>query len=434
MRRVVLAGGVESMSRAPWVLLKPERALPAPDTRSCTRRRSAGGWSTRDMPDQWTISLGASAEKLAGIYGISREAQDAVRAAQPPARGARLGRRLATAMVVPVPGIELERDERHPRRHLAREARQARARVRRGRHGHRRELLAAQRRRRRAADRPTRTARRLLGASRWRASSARGAARRRPRRLRHRAGRRRRTRRSARAGIGWDDVVGRRAQRGVRVAVLACLPAGRSSTPTSVNIRMAARSRSAIRWAPRACGSSARLAHELRARGGGYGVAAICIGVGQGLAVDPGGHDDERTGDDAKRQIYDPVIDTPTATRARATACTRRWTRRSTSRPRCATPSSRSSTCPRTITELTGPRSAPDLVGRARPRPHPPARGRADRRADHGLGSRLRHRGQAAARTRSWRSGRRTRAGATGTAGIAGRRRSTRTSPARAAA
>jgi acetyl-CoA acetyltransferase len=27
------------------------------------------------------------------------------------------------------------------------------------------------------------------------------------------------------------------------------------------------------------------LAHELRRRGGGFGVAAICIGVGQGLAV-----------------------------------------------------------------------------------------------------------------------------------------------------
>ena len=27
------------------------------------------------------------------------------------------------------------------------------------------------------------------------------------------------------------------------------------------------------------------LAHELKRRGGGYGVAAICIGVGQGLAV-----------------------------------------------------------------------------------------------------------------------------------------------------
>jgi acetyl-CoA acetyltransferase len=27
------------------------------------------------------------------------------------------------------------------------------------------------------------------------------------------------------------------------------------------------------------------LAHELKRRGGGFGVAAICIGVGQGLAV-----------------------------------------------------------------------------------------------------------------------------------------------------
>ncbi|HET8673695.1 MAG TPA: acetyl-CoA C-acyltransferase, partial [Thermoleophilaceae bacterium] len=27
------------------------------------------------------------------------------------------------------------------------------------------------------------------------------------------------------------------------------------------------------------------LAHELKRRGGGYGLAAICIGVGQGLAV-----------------------------------------------------------------------------------------------------------------------------------------------------
>jgi acetyl-CoA acetyltransferase len=28
-----------------------------------------------------------------------------------------------------------------------------------------------------------------------------------------------------------------------------------------------------------------RLAHELQRRGGGYGLAGICIGVGQGLAV-----------------------------------------------------------------------------------------------------------------------------------------------------
>ncbi len=32
-------------------------------------------------------------------------------------------------------------------------------------------------------------------------------------------------------------------------------------------------------------GSSAHCAHQLRRRGGGWGLAAICIGVGQGLAV-----------------------------------------------------------------------------------------------------------------------------------------------------
>ena len=41
----------------------------------------------------------------------------------------------------------------------------------------------------------------------------------------------------------------------------------------------------ATRSARRASVSWARLAHELRRRGGGYGVAALCIGVGQGLAV-----------------------------------------------------------------------------------------------------------------------------------------------------
>ena len=77
----------------------------------------------------------------------------------------------------------------------------------------------------------------------------------------------------------------RRAQRGVRRAV-AGLPAPlagpgprRSSTST------AAPSRSATRSAAAAPASSAPLAHELHRRGGGWGLAAICIGVGQGLAV-----------------------------------------------------------------------------------------------------------------------------------------------------
>ena len=75
---LVLVGGVESMSRAPWVLLKPEQRLPAPGTRRCTRPRSAGGWSTRRCPSEWTISLGESAEKLAEhVRRSRREAQDA---------------------------------------------------------------------------------------------------------------------------------------------------------------------------------------------------------------------------------------------------------------------------------------------------------------------------------------------------------------------
>jgi len=73
---LIVAGGVESMSRAPWVLLKPGKGFPAgPETLHSTTL----GWRmiNPQMPEQWTISLGESAEKLAGMYDISREAQDA---------------------------------------------------------------------------------------------------------------------------------------------------------------------------------------------------------------------------------------------------------------------------------------------------------------------------------------------------------------------
>ena len=90
---VVLVGGVESMSRAPWILLKPERAFPAQQQELYS---STLGWRmvNPNMPDQWTISLGESAEKLAGIYNIIARGPGRVRAAQPPARAGRLGERL----------------------------------------------------------------------------------------------------------------------------------------------------------------------------------------------------------------------------------------------------------------------------------------------------------------------------------------------------
>src|SRR5918992_3724670 len=73
---VCLAGGVESMSRAPWILLKPDR--PFPRTHE-TLHSSTLGWRmvNPQMPEAWTVALGEGAEILADRYAIAREAQDA---------------------------------------------------------------------------------------------------------------------------------------------------------------------------------------------------------------------------------------------------------------------------------------------------------------------------------------------------------------------
>ncbi|MEU5509856.1 thiolase family protein [Streptomyces fungicidicus] len=73
---VVVAGGVESMSRAPWVLPKPDRAFPARDV---TVVSTTLGWRLVNpaMPKEWTVSLGECNEQLQGEFSISRERQDA---------------------------------------------------------------------------------------------------------------------------------------------------------------------------------------------------------------------------------------------------------------------------------------------------------------------------------------------------------------------
>ena len=149
---IVLVGGVESMSRAPWVLLKTERPFPREHQQL---HSSTLGWRMVNpkMPEQWTISLGQSAEKLAGLYGVTREAQDefALRSHQR-ARGG-LGGRLLREVGRPDARHRARARREHPPGHHARAAREAEARVRRGRDRDRRELLAAERRRRRDADR-----------------------------------------------------------------------------------------------------------------------------------------------------------------------------------------------------------------------------------------------------------------------------------------
>jgi acetyl-CoA acyltransferase len=73
---VVVAGGVESMTRAPWVLPKPDRAFPARDV---TAVSTTLGWRlvNKNMPKEWTVSLGECNEQLQEEFGISRERQDA---------------------------------------------------------------------------------------------------------------------------------------------------------------------------------------------------------------------------------------------------------------------------------------------------------------------------------------------------------------------
>ena len=136
---LILVGGVESMSRAPWVVPKPEKGFPAgPQTMHSTTL----GWRmvNPEMPDEWTISLGESTEKLAGIHNVGREAQDAfaLRSHQLAAKAWDDG--FYDDWVQPV--AELTRDEGIRADSLAREAGQAQARLRQGRHGHRRQRRA----------------------------------------------------------------------------------------------------------------------------------------------------------------------------------------------------------------------------------------------------------------------------------------------------
>jgi acetyl-CoA acyltransferase len=108
--RLVLAGGVESMSRAPWVLQKPERAYPAGNE---TLHSTTLGWRlvNKRMPKEWTISLGESNELLAEKHGITREEQDAFAAASHVAAAAAWDAGMYDGEMVAVPGVDLARDE-----------------------------------------------------------------------------------------------------------------------------------------------------------------------------------------------------------------------------------------------------------------------------------------------------------------------------------
>ena len=279
---VVVAGGVESMTRAPWVLPKPSRAFPAGNV---TAVSTTLGWRlvNERMPAEWTVSLGEANELL------RREVLDLARApgrvrrplaqAAPPRPGTPAS---TTTWWSRSPASTSTRDEGIRPGSTAEKLAGLKPSFRAGRHDHRRQRLAAQRRRlRRAArlrgapadrhrpDRPDRRARGVR-AGRRRCSASR--------RSRPRTGRW-----PAPASAGPTSARSSSTRRSPCSRWPASTP-GERSTPRSSTPR-AARSRSATRSAPPAAGSSAPSPTGCGSRGERWGVAAICIGVGQALAV-----------------------------------------------------------------------------------------------------------------------------------------------------
>jgi acetyl-CoA acetyltransferase family protein len=276
---IILAGGVESMSRAPYVVEKSPKPWPA--VGNPTMWNTAIGWRMTNpaLPAEWTISNGQSAEKLAGIHGISRGAQDAFAlrshrlAAQAWASGAYADE------IVQVPGAELARDEGIRDDTTLEKL------------GGLKALFAADGTVTAGNSSPINdgSSAVLLGAE--------GAVDAEP--LARIAGRgvfgndpdvfgvapvEAANRALARAGRTWADVDVVELNEAFASQSLACLAGWPDLDPERVNIHGGA---IAIGHPLGASGGRiiGHAAHELKRRGGGVAVAALCIGVGQGLAV-----------------------------------------------------------------------------------------------------------------------------------------------------
>jgi 3-oxoadipyl-CoA thiolase len=114
----VIAGGVESMTRAPYVLTKAETSF----DRTQQLYDTVLGWRMTNpkMPERWTISLGETAENVADRYGITRAEQDAfaLRSQQRAAQALATSRFEAEIVPVEIPakgGAHTFAVDEHPR-------------------------------------------------------------------------------------------------------------------------------------------------------------------------------------------------------------------------------------------------------------------------------------------------------------------------------
>lgn len=277
--RIILTGGVESMSRAPYVVEKSTRPFPAVGNQ--TMWNTAIGWRMTNpaLPSRWTISNGQSAEKLAELWDIPRLAQDefALRSHRLAASAWATG--VFDDEIVQVPGAYLQRDE-GIRDDTSLEKLGAlnplftpRGSVTAGNSspisdGASAVLLGAQGAL--DADPLARiTGRGIFGND----PDVFGVA---PVEAANRA--------LARAGRSWADVDFVELNEAFASQSLACLASWPDLDPERLNIHGGAIS---IGHPLGASGGRivGRVAHELKRRGGGVAIAALCIGVGQGLAI-----------------------------------------------------------------------------------------------------------------------------------------------------
>jgi acetyl-CoA acetyltransferase family protein len=278
---LAIAGGVESMSRAPWVLLKPAKGFPAGHE---TLHSTTLGWRMVNpkMPEQWTIALGESAEILADRYEISREQQDAFAIKSHQRAHAAWEAGFYDDHVIAVPDTELTRDEGiRPDTSMEKLAKLKPAFRREG------TVTAGN-----ASPLNDGAAAALIGD----AAAAEKLGREPLARIVSRAVHavdpdifgiapvEAANKALARAGLSWGDIDVVELNEAFASQSLACLADWTELDPEIVNVNGGA---IAIGH-PLGC-SGVRilgtLAHELKRRGGGRGLAAICIGVGQGLAV-----------------------------------------------------------------------------------------------------------------------------------------------------
>ncbi len=277
---IVLTGGVESMTRAPWVLPKPSRGFPAGNLEAVS---TTLGWRlvNPEMPPEWTVSLGEANEQLQEKYDVSRERQDAFAA-----RSHQLADRAWTEgfyddLVVGVPGVDVPRDESI-------------------RPGSSAESLATLKPSFRADGTITAgnasplndgASAVLLGSEQASDRLGRAPVARIAGRAAHAlepqsfgyAPVEAAEKAMARAGISWSEVGAVELNEAFSVQSLVCLDAWKID-PAIVNTRGGA---IAIGHPLGASGGRilGTLAKVLREGGHRWGVAAICIGVGQGLAV-----------------------------------------------------------------------------------------------------------------------------------------------------